>query len=305
MESSDCRHDALIYRGEDELLAATIPFLRAGLAAGGTALVAIRDANAELLKGELGADAEQVRFLDVVEAGRNPARLVPLWRDFFAASEGAPACGIVEPIWPEREPAELDECQRQEGLVDDAFGDLAPWSLLCPYDGAALGDEVLAAVSHSHRTVTEHGAAAASPDYVEDADCFAGEFSPHPGRGPGFSFDRAGLFEARQRVSWAARRAGMSEPATRDLIIAASELATNSIVHGGGSGTLRVWFEARRILVEVEDRGQISECLVGRVEPRPTQVGGRGLWLANQLCDLVQIRSRPGRTVVRLQMALA
>ena len=43
--------------------------------------------------------------------------------------------------------------------------------------------------------------------------------------------------------------------------------------------------------------------LAGRLRPPPTQEGGRGLWLANQLCDLVQIRSRPGRTTVRLRAA--
>ena len=31
---------------------------------------------------------------------------------------------------------------------------------------------------------------------------------------------------------------------------------------------------------------------------------GRGLWLANQLCNLVQIRSSPEGTTVRLHMRL-
>ena len=44
--------------------------------------------------------------------------------------------------------------------------------------------------------------------------------------------------------------------------------------------------------------------MVGRVRPEVTQLGGRGLWLANQLCDLMQIRSGSGGTRVRLQMAI-
>ena len=47
-----------------------------------------------------------------------------------------------------------------------------------------------------------------------------------------------------------------------------------------------------------------DDPLVGRVKPVPTQVGGRGLWLANQFCDLVQIRSGDDGTAVRLQMAI-
>ena len=58
---------------------------------------------------------------------------------------------------------------------------------------------------------------------------------------------------------------------------------------------------AAQLLVEFEDSGSIEAPLAGRLRPGPTQDGGRGLWLANQLCDLVQIRSRPGRTTVRLR----
>jgi hypothetical protein len=37
---------------------------------------------------------------------------------------------------------------------------------------------------------------------------------------------------------------------------------------------------------------------------RVTLEGGRGVWLANQLCDLVQIRSAPRSTQVRLHITL-
>ena len=89
-----------------------------------------------------------------------------------------------------------------------------------------------------------------------------------------------------------------------DLVTAASELAANSVLHGGGQGVLRLWSEDDCILAEVEDQGQIKEPLVGRLRPSLAQEGGRGLWLANQLCDLVQIRSREGRTVVRLHLGV-
>jgi hypothetical protein len=32
--------------------------------------------------------------------------------------------------------------------------------------------------------------------------------------------------------------------------------------------------------------------------------GGRGLWIVNHLCDLVQLRSSPAGNVVRLHMAI-
>jgi anti-sigma regulatory factor (Ser/Thr protein kinase) len=38
--------------------------------------------------------------------------------------------------------------------------------------------------------------------------------------------------------------------------------------------------------------------------PDGEQEGGRGLWLINQLCDLVQLRSSPEGTSVRMSMRL-
>src|SRR5207247_1710686 len=56
---------------------------------------------------------------------------------------------------------------------------------------------------------------------------------------------------------------------------------------------------------EVSDAGHIEEPLVGRVHPATDRTSGRGLWLVNHLCDLVQIRSSPQGTVVRVYMLVA
>ena len=110
------------------------------------------------------------------------------------------------------------------------------------------------------------------------------------------------LGEVRHRVAAAAEAAGMDSLAVADLVTATSELAANSVMHGGGTGMLRLWREEGRLLAEVEDRGRSEEPLVGRLRPVISLVGGRGLWLANQLCDLVQIRSGEGGTTVRLHL---
>lgn len=70
------RHDALLYEEDDEFLAGTVPFVRDGVEAGEPVMVVV-EAKLELMRGELGADAEGVEFLDMREAGRNPARLIP------------------------------------------------------------------------------------------------------------------------------------------------------------------------------------------------------------------------------------
>jgi anti-sigma regulatory factor (Ser/Thr protein kinase) len=87
-----------------------------------------------------------------------------------------------------------------------------------------------------------------------------------------------------------------------DLTLAVDEIAANSLLHGGGRGVLRVWAEPDTLVCEVSDEGVIRNPLVGRVRPALDRLGGRGFWLANQLCDLVQVRSGPAGTVVRLHV---
>jgi anti-sigma regulatory factor (Ser/Thr protein kinase) len=302
---AEFRHEALIYNDGEEFLDGTSSFLREGLEAGEPVLVAVSRARRGALEDELGSAAEEVRFADMEALGRNPARIIPFWRQFLDEREGRPARGIGEPVWPGREHHEIDECQRHESLLNVAFGGQPAWSLLCPYDGSALGEEVLARIGESHQHVVGEGRAERVAGYLDQVDCFAGEF---PGRPPlldAFDFSRDGLAQVRRRVEAAAALAGIPADRTADLVLAASELAANAVAHGGGTGTFRVWRDGDRLVVEVEDRGLIEEPLVGRVRPSHTQPSGRGLWLANQLCDLVQIRSGLSGTTVRLHAATA
>jgi anti-sigma regulatory factor (Ser/Thr protein kinase) len=232
------------------------------------------------------------------EVGRNPASIIPLWRDFVDEHGGHPVRGIGEPIWAGRSPAALEECHRHEALLNVAFAEDPRFALLCPYDASSLPPYVLerVAVSHSHVAGDE------SPEFEPCLDCFAGAL-PAPAAAPEtFAFGLAELTEVRDRVARTAERAGMDRREVADLVTAASELAANSVMHGGGTGTLRLWRDGGTLLAEVEDRGRIEDPLVGRRRPGISQEGGRGLWLANQLCELVQIRSGEGGTVVRLHM---
>ena len=273
------------------------------LEAGEPALVAVSRGPRALLEEALGGDATEVLFADMEGLGRNPARIVPFWREFVDAC-GGPVRGIGEPVWPGREHHEIDECQRHESLLNVAFGGLPAWSLLCPYDGSALDEEVLARIGDSHRHVVGDAAGEVS-GYLDKVDCFAGEFPGPPPVMDAFGFARDGLPQVRRRVERAATLVGMPAETAADLVLASSELAANSISHGGGTGTLRAWRDGERFVVEVEDGGTIEEPLAGRVRPEETQISGRGLWLANQLCDLVQIRSGANGTAVRLHAALA
>jgi anti-sigma regulatory factor (Ser/Thr protein kinase) len=96
----------------------------------------------------------------------------------------------------------------------------------------------------------------------------------------------------------------MSEARRSDLVTAVNEVATNSIRHGGGGGLLRVWHEVDRVVCEVSDKGRIEDPLADRRLPVTRSGRGYGLWISNQLCDLVQLRSTPRGSIVRLHMRL-
>jgi hypothetical protein len=63
---------------------------------------------------------------------------------------------------------------------------------------------------------------------------------------------------------------------------------------------LAVWHGTRSLVVEVCDLGVIDDVLVGRGSIDLASEHGRGIWIANQLCDLVQVRSGRHGTQVRL-----
>ena len=116
-------------------------------------------------------------------------------------------------------------------------------------------------------------------------------------------FSKRSLPQVRRLVAREARRAQLSDVRRGDLVLAIDELATNSVTHGGGQGTLGVWHAEGVIVCEVRDRGYISDALVGLRPPAPDQPSGRGLWIVSRLCDHVHIASAPGRTAVCVQMS--
>jgi anti-sigma regulatory factor (Ser/Thr protein kinase) len=125
------------------------------------------------------------------------------------------------------------------------------------------------------------------------------------GRGAStLSFDGDGLHNLRSLVAQGAAAAGAAEDRVLDFVLAASEVGANSVAHGGGRGTARLWRRPGALVLEVHDQGRFSRLAVPATRPDPSQERGRGLWIADQLCDSVQIRSGADGTFVRLQMLL-
>lgn len=297
----DFRHDALLYRGLDGFVDAVSAFVRGGLEADEPVLVAAPGDRLDALQADLGRDAARVEWRDLAAVGRNPSRIIPLWREFVDAADG-PVRGVGEPVWRGRTPAEITECQRHEHLLNLAFGAGSPWWLVCPYDADALPGDVVAAAGESHPEIVGEEGRVPSRAYDPHAPYAAldGSLPPPPAPPRPVRFGAGGLDAVRDAVLGRAVVAGLGDDAGEDLALAVHEIATNSVVHGGGGGELLMWAEEGRLVCEVRDRGRIRNPLVGRVAAAPDRLGGRGVWLANALCDLVQIRSTAEGTAVRV-----
>ena len=302
------RHEALFYAGPVEFMAGLVPFLLDAVEHDEPTLVVLSTPKIDALRDALDGQADQVLFADMAGVGANPARIIPAWQEFVAThgAGGRRMRGIGEPIWPERSTAELAECQRHEALLNLCFADPDFW-LLCPYDTDALGDAVLAEARRNHPFVSSvSGAAEPSsfPGREELAKPFDAPLPEPPADAYRAPVDTTQLPVLRTLVASYAEALGMVPDDAEDLMFVAHELATNSIRHGGGTGTLRLWREGSTIVCDVRDTGDIANPLVGRIKPDLIAESGRGLWLANQLCDLVQIRASATGAIVRVHKHL-
>jgi anti-sigma regulatory factor (Ser/Thr protein kinase) len=303
------RHEAFLHSGDEEFLSGVLAFVREGLELDEAVVVVEPRARLELLREALGADADGVRFLDMEDVGANPARIIPLWAAEVAEHTGAGRGlrGVGEPAHAGRRPAEFVECELHEALLNQAFAPGPAWSLLCPYDVAAVPDAVRQAALRTHPTWSDGGGARPSTSYVawgDGADLAALTAAaplPLPTdvvlRG---EFGRPDLPAVRRTVRSYARTCGLSEDQVATLEVAASELAANCVRHGGGQGSVALWREPDAAVVEFTAPGQLTDPLVGRRRPEADQDDGMGLYLVHQLCDLVQVRTGPAGTTVRV-----
>jgi anti-sigma regulatory factor (Ser/Thr protein kinase) len=301
------RHEAMLYAGERAFAEGALRFLREGAARGEPALVVVAAPKIALLREALGADADRVRFDDMAQVGANPARIIPAWRAFVreASADGRPLRGIGEPIWTERSQAELFECHRHESLLNLAFADAPDFRLACPYDTSALDPAVVAHARRTHPLVHEGGSVRRSTAYhglAAAAEPCRAPLPPAPPEAQTIPILPAGLPSLRAVVGRRAARAGLASDRGEDLVLAVNELATNSILHGGGAGTLRVWETSSALVCEVADAGRLANPLAGRELPAAGQAGRCGLWLVNQLCDLTEQRTLAHGNLVRVWM---
>jgi hypothetical protein len=175
-----------------------------------------------------------------------------------------------------------------------------PCWLLCPYDASQLAKSVIEEVYRSHPAIIDAQQYRGSHlyggrDYVDQV--FGSDLPALDGRYDELAFDRAGLQGVSSFVAIKAYAAGVRADKAADLAVAAQELAANSLQRGAADGVVRVWVREDAVICEVRDAAVLSDPMTGRTSAKEQR---KGLWVANQLGDLVQLRSNPDGTTVRV-----
>lgn len=240
----------------------------------------------------------------MTRAGRNPGRIIPsVLRAFADARSGGRVRIIGEPIWSGRTAAEYPACVQHEALINAAFRG-RDVIILCPYDARALPEDVLADAHATHPVLITGGRESVSDAY-DPGKVLARYNEPlwYPPGAATCRFDAEALPTTRDFALQAAREWGMGAVRLHDLALVVAELTTNSVLHAGGGGTLRLWAESEQIVCEVQDAGRLTDPLVGRRPVRPDQIGGRGLLLVHHLSDLVRVHTGEHGTTIRSYLA--
>ena len=282
------RHDAFVHDSDEDFVQSAVAFVQEGLAAGERIAAALSPGRIALLRDALGPDQGKVSFIDMTVAGGNPARLIPVWREILERHPEQPVRGLSQAAYPGRSAAEYDEVLLHEALSDIAFAADKSFRLQCAYE-ASVGLDPTATHSDAESLAEK---------------TFRTALTDVPDRAERWAFGPAELGQVRQWVAGHASSHGVSRDRLEDLCLALHEICTNTIRFGGGHGTLTVWIADGALICDISDQGRIDNLLVGRVLPPLEGLGGRGVWLANQLCDLVQLRSGDGFTQVRLHTRL-
>ena len=296
-------HLAFFYRDQRDYLTQLGSFARAGLAGGEPVFIAVPGRKGNLLREHLDGSGD-VRYADMAQLGRNPARIIPEVRAFIDDHPGRRVRYVGEPIWPGRSAAEMCEATRHEALINLAFSGTSA-TIVCPYDVAGLAPSVVGEAGRTHPAILANGRRAAAAHYAGPGnvppECDRPLPAP-PATAETLTYE-TDLRAVRRLVASHADHAGLPGERASNLVLAASEIAANTVRHTGGGGILHIWHTEEEILCQIQDQGWITDPLAGRTR-RPPDARGHGLWVVNQVCDLVELRTSRAGTTVRLHMRI-
>jgi anti-sigma regulatory factor (Ser/Thr protein kinase) len=301
-------HDALFYGSDDELLAAAVPFVRAGLDAGDNVVLVCAERNTALLTEALGRDPRIGSLPRAEVYHRVPAAIAAYrWMMREEMNAGARRVRVLGEVDFGAGPADWAEWTRFEAVVNRALAPYPLWGV-CMYDTRRLPRQVLEDAKLTHPNLSTRTSRARNPDYIDPGEFlrrFAPEWpDPLEASQPALHIDDAvDLRLLRHNVTAAFAGSPWSPDAVDGFVVAVNEMATNARIYGRAPVRVRLWSTAGRALCAVTDQGSgFDDPYVGYVlaESEDLSRGGMGWWLARQLCDEVHATTASEGFTVRV-----
>jgi anti-sigma regulatory factor (Ser/Thr protein kinase) len=294
------RHNALVYESQDEYLALAVPFLKEGLEAGEGAIVGHTKPGLATMREALGPDAAHVTFVDVSSAYTRPARTLASYHAVCVEQlRKTPTLRAMADVQFGPDPAEWDLWTGYEAVFNDSFAHLPAW-VICSYNANGTPDPIIEGVWQTHPKVVD-GEGWSTSDRYEDPDDLLRRITPTPEplpelRSIPFGHD---VEELREELARELLAEGVPSSQVLDMLLAATEIATNAEEHGGGVNDVRVGRAQGRFVCEIVDRGDgFDDPTAGYLAPRPGV--GDGLWVARQLTWGLEFFRSPAGFTARL-----
>jgi anti-sigma regulatory factor (Ser/Thr protein kinase) len=296
-------HSSLFYDGARHYAREAGGFLRDGLERGHRGLVMAPPSRVELLRSELGRDADEVTFVEDTVAYAPQWNAYRVLLDFAATAPAVRSCVIAEQVLTLRTPAELVDYRRLEAAINVVFAE-ADVDLLCPYDAGSLPAHLLEIGAHTHGAVLADGGMTPNERFGDPLDMLAGLAAVVPPPADATTIDcssGADVASARRLVRTVGGEAGIEPWVVDDMVLAVSEVLTNALRHGEPPALLHVYEEGATWVCHVTDGGRgLLDPFAGLLPPGEPSDHGYGLWLARQLCAAVDVGTDRSGTHVRL-----
>jgi anti-sigma regulatory factor (Ser/Thr protein kinase) len=296
------RHEAVFYDSPDDLAARLADRLAPALHAGEPVVAALDDDHRSALVGALG-QGDGIEFVDPARVHAVPAFTVAV--RWARLGRHAPTPGTRTTVIGQQLD-DLPGCGPEHWARLDIALNVAiaglPITVLCPYP--TCGPDVTR-VRATHPVLVTAAGTGPSASYRRPHEAVV-EYPPPPPPDLGTPTDElvfagpADLPRLRRAVGAVAADAGLDAERVADVVLAVNEIATNTAEHGPGEGRVRLWISEPALVAEIADRGRMDVPFPGMSAPPPSGVRGRGLWLASELSDVLQVWSDESGTVVRV-----
>jgi anti-sigma regulatory factor (Ser/Thr protein kinase) len=289
-------HQALIYASTEEFAEAADEYVRDGIEAEEPVLVRVRSENVEALRAALGSGADSADLAPAegwYETSARTRSKFLAWADRHANGKRIRLLG--EPPWPLESEAGIRDWARHEAVINVAFAE-RPIDFVCPYDASSLPSAVIEHAECTHPQIVRGDGVDQSPRFADPLaycrrlDRQACRHSDSPL--VQFRYGRDDLGSVRRLVAAEAHRAGLGAQRADELMTAVNEVATNALIHGLRPARLAIWREPDELVFEVLDGGGgIPDPLEGQLAPKPSPLGGCGVWIARNFADALEFRS--------------